>query len=91
MLPAAGGPGWAGGRQLTTAAAGVLQTLLEPSEYEPETVKQTRRLMCLSAGVAESLLGQLTGANDKLLLSAAACLRFMTLAPGAAELLAGGW
>jgi hypothetical protein len=44
FFPAAspGGPGWAGGRQLSTAAAGVLQALLEPSEYEPEPAKQVR-------------------------------------------------
>lgn len=89
-LSTAGGPAWAGGRQLIAAAAGILQALLEPSEYEQESVKQARRLMCLSSGVAGCLLSQLSGANDKLLLSAAACLRFMALVPGAAEVLAGG-
>jgi hypothetical protein len=43
---AAGGPGWAGGRQLSTAAAGVLQALLEPSEYEAEAVKQVSACSC---------------------------------------------
>lgn len=74
---------------MSTAAAGILQALLEPSEYEAESVKQSRRTICLSSGVASCLLGQLCGANEKLLLSAAACLRFMALAPGAADVLAG--
>ncbi|WIA42913.1 hypothetical protein OEZ86_008827 [Tetradesmus obliquus] len=89
LLAEAGGPGWAGGRQLSTAAAGVLQALLEPSEYEPEPAKQLRRQSCLASGAVGMLLGQLQGASGPLLLSAAACLRFMALAPGAAEVLAG--
>uniref|UniRef100_A0A383WL29 Uncharacterized protein n=1 Tax=Tetradesmus obliquus TaxID=3088 RepID=A0A383WL29_TETOB len=88
LLAEAGGPGWAGGRQLSTAAAGVLQALLEPSEYEPEPAKQLRRQSCLASGAVGMLLG-LQGASGPLLLSAAACLRFMALAPGAAEVLAG--
>ncbi len=85
----AGGPGWAGSRQLVTAAAGILQALLEPSEYESEAIKQARRTACLTCGVVKSLLGQLFGANEKLKLYIAASLRFIALAPGAAEVLAG--
>jgi hypothetical protein len=57
---------------------------------------QARRQACLVSGAVGTLLGQLQGASGPLLLSAAACLRFMALAPGAAEVLAGergvgGW
>ncbi|KAF6262404.1 hypothetical protein COO60DRAFT_624366 [Scenedesmus sp. NREL 46B-D3] len=89
LLAESGGPGWAGGQQLSTAAAGVLQALLEPSEYETEPAKQARRQACLASGAVATLLGQLAGASGPLLLSAAACLRFMALAPGAAGVLAG--
>jgi hypothetical protein len=50
---------------------------------------QVRRQSCLASGAVGALLGQLAGASGPLLLSAAACLRFMALAPGAAEVLAG--
>lgn len=49
---------------------------------------QLRRQSCLASGAVSMLLG-LQGASGPLLLSAAACLRFMALAPGAAEVLAG--
>jgi len=47
---AAGCPAWAGGRQVAAAAAGVLQSLLEPSEYESEAIKQVGGEPSLPAG-----------------------------------------
>ncbi|KAF8057627.1 Glo1 [Scenedesmus sp. PABB004] len=86
---AGGGPGWAGRRELATAAAGVLAALLEPSEWEPQEARQARRAACLASGVTQGLLAQLPGASGAMRLAAAACLRFVALAPGAADALAG--
>eukprot|EP00775_Hariotina_reticulata_P001543 gene1543-1882_t len=100
--------------QLVPRLAAAQPALLEPSEYEPEPIKQltvaverivlgvtrvealsdswevpqARRHACLSSGVVMALLDQLLGAATPLLLSAAACVRFIALAPAAADILA---
>ena len=44
LLSEAGGPGWAGGRQLAAAAAAVLAALLAPSECEAAAQQQVGHL-----------------------------------------------
>jgi hypothetical protein len=98
VLPAT--PGWAGKRQLQLAAALALKALIEPSEWEAEAVRNTRRHEALQrAGGLGPLValaadgGSSTGtcgATRDLAAAAAACLRFVALVPQAAQAAVGG-
>lgn len=86
-----GAPGWAGSQQLSASLLRVLAALLEPSECESADTKQARRQQALAAGAVQALACQVLGpccSNMQLLLPAAACLRFLALAPGAAKIFA---
>jgi hypothetical protein len=91
---AADTPSWAGQRRLQAAAALGLQALLEPSQWEPETVRQARRSAVLqSVGLAQLLAliagDASAGCPMELRVAAAACLRFTALDPEAPRLAAG--
>lgn len=87
-------PGWAGQRRLQRASALAIKALIEPSEWEPEAVRQQRRLEVLQAagGLAPlvALMGRdAAGGSLELELAAAACVRFVALVPQAAQAAVG--